>query len=187
MPTEKPNSAGGLVLRDQTYNVKVKQSKVGASLDPESVAIYLRKRADAYFDEVAIPTYTGLALALGFTSVGHWKDTVEHYYQMRSTGQGRWTSDMADRLVVWEIAQSRIQLHYEEAMQSGAIPPAVGKFVLEVLGFRPEPQRSPDEDRAKVAARAAQAGFQAAAKAFSGMDKGHRRALAQEIEGATVQ
>jgi len=166
-------------LREITYSGRLTAQKRRATggTDPLPLvsAKVIRERADQYLNNCQVPTFTGLALALAFDSVAEWEEEM-------AAAAARIAAEKADkedvfRLQVWNRARSRIQVWYEEGMQTGLIPPTVGRFVLEVLGFvakRPEDVQAP---AAKIAADAARSGY---AQAYRDMDK-LDKAVAQAI------
>ena len=155
-------------FRDVSYNKKIKQSSAGATIDPYAIPRLIRIRADDYFRDTAYPTFTGLALALGFTSVSKWEIAVKDHAVFVAKNGAENVKDYADRLAAWELARSRVQMHYEEGIQSQTIPAQVGKFVLEVLGFQPAQVTSAEVSGAHAAAEATRAGFAMGAGLFAG-------------------
>jgi hypothetical protein len=157
-------------LREITYSGRLTSQKRRATGGTDPLPIVtskaIRERADAFLNNATVPTFTGLALALAFDSVAEWEQAMADT-AARIAAEKADKEDLA-RLQAWNRARSRIQVWYEEGMQTGLIPPTVGKFVLEVLGFvakRPEDVQAPT---AKVAADAARAGY---AQAYRDMDK----------------
>lgn len=156
-------------LRAASWNRQLQQSQASAPIDPEVAPHRLRLRADAYFDEAELPTFTGLALALGFDSVSAWEEAMERYSQAIAAHKAG--IDEVARYAIWAKARSRVQLHYEEGIQSGVIQAQVGKFVLEVLGFTPKAPSEQKAPGAKMAAEAARSGYAEALKDVRKMGK----------------
>jgi len=151
-------------LKEKSWNRKVEQSTQGNYSIFASPAI-LRKKIDNYFEEAEYPSFTGLALALQFESVKHWEQIMEAV--ANKIREGKAGDGDSERLTAWNKARSRIQLHYEEGIQSGIIPAQVGRFVLEVLGFQPEEVTTQRAGGSAAAADAARKGYAQALKDMS--------------------
>ena len=170
-------------FKDVSFNRKLKQSSSGSFIDPLVVPATLRKRADEYFDETAYPTFTGLALALGFPSVRAWESAMSDHATYVAKHGAEIAKEHAARLFVWDFARSRVQLHYEEGIQSQEIPAQVGKFVLEVLGFQPAQVSDVQTSGAQAAAEAVRQGFAAGAAAMA-KGKGAGAVFADDVAAA---
>ena len=170
-------------FRSLSYNRRVKQSKEGAALNPFVPANKLRTRADDYFDTTEYPTFTGLALALGFPSVKQWEQAMADHALIIAKHGEKVKREHADRLFVWEVARSRVQMHYEEGIQSQTIPAQVGKFVLEVLGFQPAQVVEQKVAGAMAAADATRAGFAQASAEFARAGK-QGKGLANDVNSS---
>jgi hypothetical protein len=119
----------------------------------------LKERIDAYFDYVPTPTVSGLAMIMGFDSVDEWKTAITMLSALTVQYPDANYQAILDTL---NRAKTRIQIHYEEGMQSGRIAPQVGRYVLETLGFLVEVQRDQGGDSVVKAAQAARLGYQKA-------------------------
>ena len=144
--------------RELSYNrkVRVTDSTADPSLINDQSLMATRKRIDEYFETVAWPTITGLSLAIGFASIDEYSDTLEQLKTAITANPGDARRRQAYKVLT--KARTRIILHYEEAMQSGAIQPAAGKFLLETLGIQPPAVQTAKEASSKLAAEAARKG-----------------------------
>lgn len=150
-------------LKEKSWNKQAVQATLQSrTLNYDKRGAVIRKQADDYLRDASFPTFTGMALALGFTSVKQWEAVMTVDRQLIDSGKA--DNAIVDRYYSWDKARSRVQLHYEEGIQSGAIQAQVGKFVLEVLGFMAPQQQEAKEASAKLASEAARAGYAMAAR-----------------------
>jgi hypothetical protein len=117
----------------------------------------LKERIDVFFDHVPTPTVSGLAMVMGFDSVDEWKTAVTMLSSLAIQYPDANYREVLDTL---NRAKTRIQIHYEEGMQSGRIAPQVGRYVLETLGFLVEVAKDQGGDSVVKAAQAARLGYQ---------------------------
>jgi len=169
-------------LKEKSWNRQIAQSTSSKYEAITSPAI-LRKKIDNYFNDAEYPTFTGLALALQFESVKHWEQTMEAVANRVREGKGG--ENDSTRLTEWNKARSRIQLHYEEGIQSGIIPAQVGRFVLEVLGFQPQEITTERAGGSAAAADAARKGYAQALQDMSKtMPPKAKKAVAKDVAAA---
>jgi len=169
-------------LKEKSWNRQITQSTSSKYEAITSPAI-LRKKIDNYFNDAEYPTFTGLALALQFESVKHWEQTMEAVANRVREGKGG--ENDSTRLTEWNKARSRIQLHYEEGIQSGIIPAQVGRFVLEVLGFQPQEITTERAGGSAAAADAARKGYAQALQDMSKtMPPKAKKAVAKDVAAA---
>jgi len=172
-------------LKEKSWNRQVAQSAQG-NYEIFASPRVLRKKIDAYFDEAEYPSFTGLALALQFESVKHWEQIMEAV--ANKIREGKAADGDSERLTAWNKARSRIQLHYEEGIQSGIIPGQVGRFVLEVLGFQPQEVSTERAGGSAAAADAARKGYAQALQDMSRtMPPKAKRAVAKDVAAALPQ
>jgi len=170
-------------LKAKSWNKQVEQATLQSrTINHDKRGSIVRKAADDYLRDASFPTFTGMALALGFSSVKQWEAVMTADRQLIDSGKA--DSGVVDRYYSWEKARSRVQLHYEEGIQSGVIPAPVGKFVLEVLGFMAPVQQEAKEASAKLAAEATRAGYAMAAKDLA---RGGKAAAAYAKDAAQLQ
>jgi hypothetical protein len=174
---------GKAPLLKVSYNRQLKLSQIGPRMDPVGNPTLLRKRSDEYFDNTQYPTFTGLAIALGFHSVKAWEQTMADYALVVAKHGPEHAKDEADKLWIWEYSRSRVQLHYEEGIQSQEIPAQVGKFVLEVLGFQPAQVVEQKVAGAQAAAEAVRSGFAQATEQYLKSGK-QGKGLARDVNAA---